>query len=107
MIVVGPVAVRVAVAHWYGRGDGEAQRAAGRPDLDCFGAVRMAVVVPVIDFARRAVPVGVAVPMRMALLRGRCGVLIDGAIVQSAVFNTTAPVAAARSAAAYLIGATS
>jgi len=34
-------------------------------------------------------------------------VLIDGAIVQSAVFNTTEPVAAARSAAAHLIGATS
>ena len=35
------------------------------------------------------------------------GVLIDGAIVQSAVFNTTAPVAAARSAAAQLMGVTS
>ena len=35
------------------------------------------------------------------------GVLIDGAIVQSAVFNTTAPLAAARSAAAQLIGVTS
>ena len=35
------------------------------------------------------------------------GVLIDGAIVQSGVFNTVAPVAAARSAAAQLIGVTS
>lgn len=35
------------------------------------------------------------------------GVLIDGAIVQSAVFGSSAPVAAAREAAAHLIGATS
>ncbi len=35
------------------------------------------------------------------------GVLIDGAIVQSAVFETTTPVTAARTAAAHLIGVTS
>ena len=45
-------------------------------------------------------------PDAPAWLPPAIGVLIDGAIVRSAVFNTTAPIAAARSAAAHLIGVT-
>ena len=53
VVVVGPVAVRVAVADGHGRREGEAERAAGRLGLDRLGAVRVPVGVPWSCVARR------------------------------------------------------